>query len=94
MFDPKCHMTPHLIGYFEKIAGEITAFKDPRIKLPVRVNLEADAVARSVHSSTWIEGNTLTLTQVAALAAHQHVTAEADQKKEVQKKESKSGLRN
>jgi DNA-binding MarR family transcriptional regulator len=38
------------------------------IKLPIRLNLEKDALNRSVHSSTWIEGNRLSLAQVAAIS--------------------------
>jgi Fic family protein len=48
------------------------------------LNLERDAVNRSVHSSTWIEGNLLSLAQVAALSSKQEIHADQKQKQEVE----------
>jgi Fic family protein len=45
--------------------------------------LERDAFARSVHSSTWIEGNLLSLAQVRAISEGQDVLVEEKQKMEV-----------
>lgn len=84
MFKPAYRVTPYLIGTFEKIASTIALIRHSPVKLPVRLHLERDAFNRSVHSSTWIEGNTLTLNEVAAVSARRFVGADKDQKKEVE----------
>ena len=84
MFNPQCRITPFLINLFEKIAAQVAVIENSRIKLPTRLNLEKDAVNRSVHSSTWIEGNLLSLAQVAALSDKKDVQADKKQKKEVE----------
>lgn len=83
MFKPECRITPFLISLFEKIAAQIARIENFRIKLPARLNLERDAINRSVHSSTWIEGNLLSLAQVAALSDKQDIRADQKQKQEV-----------
>lgn len=83
MFNPQYRITPFLIGLFEKIAAQIATIENSRIKLPMRLNLERDAMNRNVHSSTWIEGNLLSLAQVAALSEKQDIQAEQKQKQEV-----------
>ena len=83
MFKPEYRITSFLISLFEKIAAQIATIENSRIKLPVRLNLERDAVNRSVHSSTWIEGNLLSLVQVAALSDTQDIQADQKQKQEV-----------
>lgn len=83
MFKPQCRITPYLVSCFEKIASCIAVIKQVDLKLPLKVNLEKDALNRSVHSSTWIEGNTLSLAQVEALSAHRNVVAQENEKKEV-----------
>jgi len=83
MLKPEYRVTPFLISLFEKIAAQIATIENSRVKLPVRLNLERDAVNRSVHSSTWIEGNLLSLAQVAALSDKKDIKADQKQKQEV-----------
>lgn len=83
MFKPQYRITPFLISLFEKIAAQVATIENSRIKLPTRLSLERDAVNRSVHSSTWIEGNLLSLAQVAALSDKQDIQADQKQKQEV-----------
>ena len=54
MLKPEYRVTPFLIRLFEKIAAQIAIIENSRVKLPARLNLERDAVNRSVHSSTLI----------------------------------------
>jgi len=84
MFKPDYRITPFLVCLFEKIAAQIATIEYSRIKLPVRLNLERDAVNRSVHSSTRIEGNLLSLAQVAALSDTRDIQADQMQKQEVE----------
>ncbi|MCK5580258.1 MAG: Fic family protein [Candidatus Omnitrophica bacterium] len=67
----------------EKIASQVSFIKRADITLPLQVRLEREFINRSVHSSTWIEGNRLSFDQVVALAANKNVIAEEDQKREV-----------
>jgi len=83
MFNPQCRITPYLVGVLEKIATHIGLIQQTDISLPLNISLQKDAVNRSVHSSTWIEGNELSLAQVAALSDNKDVAAEESQKREV-----------
>ena len=83
MLKPRYRVTPFLISLFEKIAAQIATIESSRVKLPVRLNLERDGVNRSVHSSTWIEGNLLSLAQVTAISDKKDVKADQKQKQEV-----------
>ena len=83
MFNPQCRITPYLVGVLEKIATHIGLIQQTDISLPLKISLQKDAVNRSVHFSTWIEGNELSLAQVAALSVNKDVAAEESQKKEV-----------
>ena len=83
MLKPEYRVTPFLISLLEKIAAQIATIENSRVKLPARLNLERDAVNRSVHSSTWIEGNLLSLAQVAALSDKKDIKADQKQKQEV-----------
>ena len=50
---------------------------------PLKINVARDTFNRSVHSSTWIEGNMLSLAQVAALSEDKDIVAVESQKLEV-----------
>ena len=65
------------------MASQIAFIKKAEITLPLKVRLEREFVNRSVHSSTWIEGNRLSFDQVVALAADKNIVAQEDQKQEV-----------
>ncbi len=72
------------MNLFEQIASVAAVMKVKKAEPSLMLRLEADAVNRSVHSSTWIEGNRLSLQQVEALSLHRIVAAEENQKKEVE----------
>ena len=84
MFNPQVRISRHLIGCFENIASKTALIKQAGLKFPLKAGLERDFLNRSVHSSTWIEGNKLTLAQVEALSINKNIIAGEKQKKEVQ----------
>lgn len=84
MFKPLYRTTPYLVSLFEKIAAQAAVIRHSSLKLPVRIHLERDALNRSVHSSTAIEGNRLSLQQVVDLSAKKDLAADQKQKTEVQ----------
>jgi Fic family protein len=69
MFEPRYDTTYFLIGCIEKIAAARALVTRTRTEEDVRAALEREMFERSVHSSTKIEGNRLSLEQVAALHA-------------------------
>lgn len=83
MFKPQYRITDYFIQCCEKTAAQTAFIQRADLKLPLQINLERDVVNRSVHSSTWIEGNRLSFDQVVAIAANKNVIAEGDQKQEV-----------
>ena len=83
MFKPAYRITPFLIRCFEKIASQKVFIEQVGVKSPLRMNVARDSFNRSVHSSTWIEGNMLSLAQVASLSANRDVVAQDKQKLEV-----------
>lgn len=83
MFKPDVRITSHLMKLFEGIASAAALIKGARLQESLKIPLEKDAFARSVHSSTWIEGNLLSLAQVRAISEGQDVLVEQKQKSEV-----------
>ena len=83
MFKPGLRITSHLIKLFEGIASATALINGARLQEILKVTLEKDAFARSVHSSTWIEGNLLSLAQVRVVSEGQDVLVEKNQKLEV-----------
>lgn len=83
MFRPQYRVTPYLLKSLESMAGTLMLVKQTRLDLPSLTGLEKETLSRNVHSSTWIEGNRLSLNQVKALAARQPVNAGNNQKREV-----------
>ena len=83
MFKARYRITPHLLKLFEQIAVAGALVRSSRLKVSVRSPLEKDAFARSVHSSTWIEGNLLSLAQVRAVVDGRELLVEEKQKAEV-----------
>ncbi len=83
MFKPAYRITPFLISCLESIATQKVSVEQVGTKSPVRINVARDTFNRSVHSSTWIEGNMLSLAQVAALSADKDIVAQENQKCEV-----------
>lgn len=83
MFKPEFRITPRLVKLFEGIAAASALVKAGGMKVSLKSAVERDALARSVHSSTWIEGNLLSLAQVRAISEGQEVNAKDKQKIEV-----------
>ena len=83
MFKTQYRITPYLLKLFEQIAIVGALVRNSRLQVSVKAPLERDAFARSVHSSTWIEGNLLSLAQVRAVVAGKDLLVEEKQKTEV-----------
>ncbi len=83
MFKAKFRITPHLLKLIEQIAIAGALVRSSRLNVSVKAPLERDAFARSVHSSTWIEGNILSLAQVRAVVDGKDLLVENKQKAEV-----------
>ena len=83
MFNPTYRITPFLISCLEKISSQKVIIKRMWGETPIKPRMSKDSFNRSVHSSTWIEGNILSLAQVAALSENRDVEAQEKQKIEV-----------
>jgi len=83
MFKPTYRFTPFLIKCLEQIASQKVTIDQIGKKSPLKISVARDSFNRSVHSSTWIEGNLLSLAQVAALSANRDIVAQEKQKREV-----------
>ncbi len=83
MFNPHYRSTPYLLQCLEKIAAHLALLKAAPAKTTLRLKIEREAVIQNVHSSTWIEGNTLSLEQVSNLSVNKDVNAPERQKREV-----------
>jgi len=83
MFKPKYKYTDKIIESLKRIA----ASREVVINAPLiprwEVSLRKDAIIRSAHSSTSIEGNNLSLAQVSELAAGRKIMAKRKDKEEV-----------
>ena len=67
-FAPKYTITSRLAGLLERIAGLRTKIELSPLSVQWRPRLERDAFTRLAHTSTAIEGNTLTLRDVEILS--------------------------
>jgi Fic family protein len=83
MFKPTYRITPFFISCLEKISSQKVFIDQIGKKSPLKISAARDSFNRSVHSSTWIEGNSLSLAQVAALSADKDIVAQEKQKLEV-----------
>ncbi len=83
MFNPTYRISPFLIGRLEDIASKRGVVEAIAQRSPLKVSVSRDTFNRSVHSSTWIEGNMLSLAQVAQLSADKNIVADEKQKREV-----------
>ena len=83
MFNPQYRLTKYLSANLERTALLLGSLKSLPSKSPARIKITRDALGRDVHSSTWIEGNLLTLAQVALLVDGKDVEAASKQKAEV-----------
>lgn len=83
MFKPNYRISDYFLSCIEKIAALQAEIKKSNIRLPTLLQLQKDAFNHNVYSSTSIEGNQLSLNQIAALNENKEVKADARQKLEV-----------
>lgn len=83
MFEPKYRITDYFLSTIEQITALQAKFKKNRIRLPSLIKLQKEAFNKNVHSSTLIEGNQLSFSQVSALNDNNEVRADDNQKLEV-----------
>jgi Fic family protein len=82
MFKPTYRFTPFLVNCLEEISSQRIVI-DQMGKGALKLALIRDSFNRSVHSTTWIEGNSLSLNQVASLRAQINLPTKDQQKLEV-----------
>jgi len=83
MFEPNFRYTHKLVNLLAKIAaGREVILNSPLIP-KWEISLRREAIIRSAHSSTRIEGNRLSLEQVSNLASGREITAQRKDKQEV-----------
>ncbi|MBU1862043.1 MAG: Fic family protein [Candidatus Omnitrophica bacterium] len=83
MFKPQYQITEYFLKLAEQIAATSAKIEAADITFPLMVRLQKEALDRSAHSSTSIEGNMLSLAQVSALSEKRAVSADFKQKQEV-----------
>jgi Fic family protein len=83
MFKPKYKYTDKIIASLTKIAAAREVILNSPLIPRWEVSLRKDAIIRSAHSSTSIEGNNLSLEQVSELAAGRKIMAKRKDKEEV-----------
>ena len=83
MFNPQYRLTKYLSSNLERSTPLLESLRNLPSKSPVRIKITRDALGRDVHSSTGIEGNMLTVAQVAALVDGKDIDGESEQKAEV-----------
>lgn len=83
MFNPEYRITDYFLSCIEKITALQTEIKKSRVRLPSLLKIQKETFNQNVHSSTSIEGNQLSLNQVAALNDSKEVKADDRQKLEV-----------
>jgi Fic family protein len=83
MFKPKYKYTDKIIELLTKIAAAREIILNSPLIPRWEVSLRKDAIIRSAHSSTSIEGNNLSLEQVSELAAGRKIMAKRRDKEEV-----------
>jgi Fic family protein len=83
MFKPKYKYTDKIIESLKRIAVSREVVINAPLIPRWEVSLRKDAIIRSAHSSTSIEGNNLSLAQVSELAAGRKIMAKRKDKEEV-----------
>lgn len=83
MFKPKYQCSDNLIGLLTRIAAARENILNTPLISRWETFLRRDAIIRSAHSSTRIEGNLLSLEQVSDLAAGRKIMAKRKDKEEV-----------
>lgn len=83
MFKPKFKYTDKIVELLTRIAAAREVILNSPLIPRWEVSLRKDAIIRSAHSSTSIEGNNLSLKQVSELAAGRKIMAKRKDKQEV-----------
>ncbi len=83
MFKPTYRITNYFVNNLQRIALLSKALEKYSLNPSIWKEISQQAFSRDIHSSTWIEGNTLSLAQVSALVEGKDVIAQEDQKLEV-----------
>lgn len=83
MFKPKFKYTDKMVDLLKKISAAREVILNSPLIPRWEVSLRRDAIVRSAHSSTSIEGNNLSLEQVSELAAGRKIMAKRKDKQEV-----------
>lgn len=83
MFRPNFHYTHRIVRLLTKISAAREVILNSPLIPKWEIELRKQAVIRSAHSSTSIEGNRMSLEQVSNLAQGREVTATRKDKKEV-----------
>lgn len=83
MFKPNFKYTQHIVNNLLKITQARETILSAKLIPKWEVSLRRDALIRSAHASTAIEGNKLTLEEVSQLAQGRKVTATRKEKQEV-----------
>jgi Fic family protein len=83
MFKPNFHYTDRIIKNLTLIAAAREIILNAPLVPKWEVSLRRDALIKSAHSSTAIEGNPLTLEEVSALAAGREIMVRRKDKQEV-----------
>ncbi len=83
MFKPNFKYTQHIVNNLLKITKARDTILNSKIIPKWEVSLRRDALIRSAHASTAIEGNKLTLEEVSQLAQGRKITATRKEKQEV-----------
>lgn len=84
MYTPKFTITPKITQDVEKLGAVFGYFRAVELPANYKKELVAKVIAETVHSSTAIEGNTLTQRQVNDVLMGREVTAHAKEIKEVE----------
>jgi len=83
MFKPNFRYTNRIVTLIGKIAASREVVLNSPLVPKWEVSLRREAMVRSAHSSTSIEGNKLTLDQVSKLAEGRNIMASRKDKQEV-----------
>src|SRR3989338_6848214 len=83
VFEPKYTITNKILNNISRIIAGREVIEQTKLIPKWELKLQKEAMIHNAHSSTSIEGNNLTLGQVAALAENKDVTAMAKDKDEV-----------
>jgi Fic family protein len=92
MIKPKFKYSDQMIGLLTRIAAAREVILGAPLIPRWEISLRREAIVRSAHSSTSIEGNNLSLEQVSDLAAGRKIMAKRKDKEEVLNKHGKMNI--